>query len=55
MAKYEVCCYGKEGSVLSRVATNDLDNVLDKILEMVPQTVKIIVHDGETGNYITEA
>jgi hypothetical protein len=49
--KYEIVCYGKDGAKIASIGTNDLDNVID---HLVPETVKIIVHDGETGKYIME-
>jgi hypothetical protein len=52
MAKYEIVCYGSDGAAVAVIETNSIEDAIDSL---EPRVVKIIVHDGETGNYITEA
>jgi hypothetical protein len=48
---FEVVCYGKNGAAIAIINTNDIEAAIDNL---VPGTVKIIVHDGKTGKYIIE-
>lgn len=53
MPKYEINCYGKDGAKFATVST---DGTIEEAIDHLPEgTAKILVHDGETGNYITEA
>ena len=51
MEKYEVSCYGKDGAKIATISCNKIEQAIDII---GPDTVKLIVHDGETGHYVTE-
>lgn len=49
--KYEIVCYGKDGAAVAVIETNSIE---DAIESLEPRVAKIIVHDGETGNYIID-